>query len=61
MAFSAALATSHPGTEPPGHQAPCVPHQARGSAEVIAPGWDQGWRQVKCPPAPLRSAETQHI
>lgn len=68
MAFSAAPATRQAGTEPLGHrapcvpqQAPCVPQQAHGSAEVTVSGWGRGWQGVRCPPAPLISAETQHI
>lgn len=57
MAFSAALASSHAGTGALGHQAACVPQQAHGS--TAGPGW--GWRWASCPPAPLGSAETQHI
>lgn len=57
MAFSAALASNHAGTGALGHQAACVPQQAHGSA--AGPGW--GWRWASCPPAPLGSAETQHI
>lgn len=57
MAFSAALATSHPWCHWALSTLCATPWQGWGDCPQLGPGL--AW--VRCPPAPLGSAETQHI